>query len=168
MTLRMALAGSLLVLLTACGSKSPQEVVDGIQAELNSGNFAAASTAAQAALGTEAIKADKALTWRVEKLRLDALAGEKQAAEILAGLTRLKTSNPAQVDAALYASLAGKLSQGHDYLGAIDVVHAGIEQFPDQKARFEGELKNLTAAATAASESGDNAALEKLRSLGYL
>ncbi len=168
MTIRMALAGSLLVLLAACGTKSPQALVDAIQADLNSGNFQAASIGAQSALGLETIKADKALTWRVEKMQLDALAGSKQSADILANLTRLRASNPAQVDAALYASLAGKLSQQHEYLGAIDIVHAGIEQFPEQKARFEGELKNLTLSAKAASETGDNAALDKLRSLGYL
>jgi hypothetical protein len=164
MSLRL-LAACTLALLTACGGATPREQVDAAQAALNSGDFAGARAAAEAALALPEVKADKGLAWRCEKLRLDALAGSRQGAEVLASLERLQASHPAQVDAALYASMTGKLSQAHDYLGATDIVHAGIEKFPDQKSRFEGELENLKKAV---NETGDNAALEKLRSLGYL
>jgi len=167
MNLAPALAAVLLVLTTSCGD-TPQQKVDAAQASLNAGDFAAARTTAEEALSTEAVKADAQLTWRLEKLRLDALAASRQAPEILATLKRLQPTFGTKLDVPLYTTLAGKLSQAREHLGAIDVVQAGIEKFPEQKANFDGIINILKLAAEEAGKAGDNAALEKLSQLGYL
>jgi len=159
-----ALAG----VLAGCADPSAQQRADAAQTALNSGDFGAARTDAEAGLGSEEAKADVALAWRLEKLRLDALAGGRNSVELLASLERLQAAHADRIDAALYVSLTDKLTQVGDFIGAIDVVHAGRAKFPDRAAYFDGELDILIEAAKQAAEGGNNAALDHLAGLGYL
>jgi hypothetical protein len=168
MSARTTLLAGLLLCAVACGGKTAAEHADAAQAALNSGEYAAARSAAEAALKDEAVKADKGLAWRLEKVRLDALAGQKDEDEMLASLGRLGTTNAAQVDAPLYGSLSISLNDAGDIDGAIDVLEAGKQKFPEHTDKFETAKNRIVAAAKKAAEEGNSAELERLKALGYV
>ncbi len=155
-------------MLAGCAEPSAQERADAAQAALNGGKFAAARADAEAGLARDGTTADKALTWRLEKLRLDAMAGSGDGEEVLASLTRLAATHPDKVDASLYVALTDKLAQEGKFVGAIDVAHAGQQKFPDRAEYFDEEMTRLMDAAKRAAEGGDNTALDHLAGLGYL
>jgi hypothetical protein len=162
-SLPAALLFTALVGSAGCAPRSPAEQADVAQAALSQGDFATARAAAQAALSSRAVAGDKALTWKLERIGLEAAAGEGKGADVLAGVDRLAADFPTQMTAELYAKLGNRLADGGDALGALDLVDAGKRRFPEQATAFDGLIESLKDKAE-----GDSAVMDKLRSLGYL
>jgi len=158
------LSSMALLLLIGCGASDPAGLADQAQTSLNAGDYAATVKAADAGLaaldGT-----DPALGWRLERLRLDALAASGDGAATLAALKRLAEAYPKQVTADTYAKAGGALNDAGAHTEAIDVVEAGKARFPQQTAAYD---KLIAAITKAVEEGGDSAAMNKLRQLGYL
>jgi hypothetical protein len=157
MSLALALSGG------GCGAPSPAEQADSAQAALSQGDFATARAKARSALATQGVAADKALAWKLERIGLEAAAGEGKGAEVCAAVDRLAGSFPAQVNAELYAKLCNRLADGGDPPGALDLADAGKQRFPDHAAAFDSLIQSLKDKAGSNSELAD-----KLRSMGYL
>src|SRR5688572_13786409 len=99
----------LLALAAGCGGKSAADYANEAQSALDGGDAPKALTLADAALAQDAVKKDAPVAWRVEQIKLEALAKGGNGAEVLANLERLAGTNPKQITAALYRSLADKL-----------------------------------------------------------
>lgn len=150
-----------LLFVVACGaSLADQET--GARAALDGRDFAKALQLAEAALADPAAAKDKAAAWRLEQIRLEALANDKQSAELLSSIERLAGSYEKQITAPLMRSLADKLKAAGDTQGAINVLAAGDKRFPSDHEAF---LKDIDALKSAGI---DDAATEQLRQLGYL
>lgn len=132
------------------------------RAALDARNFAKAIELSQAALSAPGAAADAAASWRLEQIRLEALANQKQGKEIVLSLARLSRTNAAQVTPTLYRSLAGKLKAAGDTEGAIDVLAAGHERFPEEQQGFVDDIDAIKQGKL------DPAQIEKLKALGYL
>lgn len=152
-----------LLLLAACGGKSPADLTAEAQSALDGGDAAKAVTLVDAALGQDAVKKDAASTWRLEQVKLDALAKTGKGAEVLSNLERLAGTNPKQVNAALYRALADKVKAAEDTAGAIDILAAGDKRFPADHATFQEAIDALKSAGNL-----DPAEVERLKALGYL
>jgi hypothetical protein len=150
--------------LPACGAQSPEEAAQAAQTALGAGRYAEAQATAEEALAAEGVAEDAALSWKLERVRVEALAGQGQGGAVLVELTRLSGTYVGQVTAEFHAKLGGMLNKAGDPLGALDVAEAGKQRFPDKATAFDGLIANLKAAA----EAGDSAVAEKLRALGYL
>ncbi|MHC5209134.1 MAG: hypothetical protein ACYTG2_00265 [Planctomycetota bacterium] len=161
--LPLALCFSVLLLCGGCGSSNPSEEADAAQAALSQGDFATARAKAKSALAAEGVADDKALTWKLERIGLEAAAGEGKGAEVLSAVDRLSGSFAAQVNAELYAKLGNRLADGGDPAGALDVADAGKQRFPEQAAAFDALIESLKTKASSNSELAD-----KLKSMGYL
>lgn len=150
-----------LLVLAACGtSLADQEA--GARSALDGRDFAKAISLAETALKDPAAASDKAAAWRLEQIRLEALANDKQGAAVLSSVQRLSADYSAQITAPLMRSLADKLKASGDVKGAIDVLAEGDKRFPDQHDAFLKDIEALKSAGL------DDAATEQLRSLGYL
>lgn len=150
-----------LLFLAACGaSLADQEA--GARSALDGRDFAKAITLVDAALKDPAAASDKAAAWRLEQIRLEAQANDKQGAAVLSAIERLSADYGPQITAPLMRSLADKLKASGDVKGAIDVLAAGDKRFPDQHDAFMKDIEALKGAGL------DDAATEQLRSLGYL
>ena len=148
----------LLHLLLACGPSLADREADA-RAALDARDWAKAHSTADEAL--EAAGGDAAAAWRLEQIRLDALAGEKNGAEVRASLERLGGTYPKQVNGALYRAVADKLKAAGDGAGAIDVLDAGLKRFPDDAKLFQEQID-------AAKATADPDEIERLKALGYL
>jgi hypothetical protein len=152
--------------LGACGQATLDEDIAALQSSYDGGDFAAVVANAPAVLKRcedEGVPDTKA--WRVEKLQLQAVARQGKGGEALEHLEELSDSRPDKVDGKLYAQVCQLVTDAGDLDGAIDVLHAGVEKYPDLKPVFDPQIKAL--AAKAAAE-GDSAATDKLKALGYL
>jgi tetratricopeptide (TPR) repeat protein len=150
-----------LMFLIGCGPK-PEQLKDEAQQALSVGNFSQAREISTRAL-EQVPDSEKRLIWSLERIRLEALARESQAAEARQALERLAAEYPAQADADLYLAIASYLTDAGDTSGAIDVLIAGDERFPEESEKFQAQIREL-------HDSGlvDPAELERLRSIGYL
>jgi hypothetical protein len=169
--------GGLLILSTAawfaCGRTSATENAEAAQKLVMEGKFAAARKLCEETLATEDAKKDKALSLRLERYRLEAIASDnlpkdeaaaaQRKAEVLATLARLAETYPTQAGAPLFAMIAEDLGRSGDLLAAIDVVEAGKKRFPTMNSAFDEVLEYIKKAAA-----GNDAATEKLKQLGYL
>src|SRR5690606_926446 len=131
------------------------------RAALDARDFAKARQISETALAG-AGSGDAATAWRLEQIRLDALANEKQGTEVAASLERLAGTYPAQVTPALYRSLADRLKSAGDTSGAIDVLAAGDKRFPQERELFARDIEALKQGNL------DPAQVERLKALGYL
>lgn len=107
---------------------------------------------------------DAAMAWRLEQIRLDALANDKQGQEVIVTLARLggnPTYSP-QITPALYRSLADKLKTAGDVNGAIEVLAAGDKKFPQEHEQFAKDIEALKQGNL------DPAQVDRLKALGYL
>jgi hypothetical protein len=151
------------VLLAACGGKSAVELQTEARSALDAGDTARAIAVVDAALGLPSVKADAAATWRLEQIRLDALAKAGKGGDVKTALERLAGTNPQQVNAALYRALADKAKAGGDTNGAIDILAAGDQRFPAEHASFTEAIDALKSGGNL-----DPATVERLKALGYL
>ncbi|MEW6270368.1 MAG: hypothetical protein AB1689_13845 [Thermodesulfobacteriota bacterium] len=150
-----------LLLLVACESSLADREKEA-RAALDARDFATAQNVSEAALVDAASGEDAAVAWRLEQIRLDALAHQKQGAEVVRSLERLATEYPAQVTPALYRSVADRLKTAGDTTGAIDVLAAGDKRFPQEHEVFVKDIEALKQGNL------DPAQVERLKALGYL
>jgi len=154
----MARATTLLLLwgLVSCGS-GPEDQLEKARAHLASGAYAEATAAADRGLETGA---EGATAWRLELAGLEGAARGGSTADVLARLDRLAEAWSAQVTGTLYVQTAGQVKEGGDAGGAINVLDAGARRFPEDQdiARAIAQLK----------QTGTDAEIERLRSLGYV
>jgi tetratricopeptide (TPR) repeat protein len=149
-----------LLFLVGCGA-DPEQLKIEAQHALSVGNFSQAREICTRAL-EQVPESEKRLTWSLERIRLEALARENQAAEARETLERLAAEYPEQADASLYLAIASYLTDAGDTSGAIDILVAGDERFPEESEKFEAQIRELQAGGL------DPAEIERLRSLGYL
>jgi predicted Zn-dependent protease len=150
-----------LVFLIGCGPDLEQ-LKDEAQQALSVGNFSQAREISTRAL-EQLPESEKRLIWSLERIRLEALARDNQAAEAQETLERLATEYPAQANASLYLAIASYVRDAGDPSGAIDILVAGDKRFPEESEKFKAQIQEL-------HESGlvDPAEIERLRSIGYL
>lgn len=151
----------LLLLLCACNSSLADREKQA-RVALDTRDFAKARQIAEAALQDATPGKDAATSWRLEQIRLDALANQKQGPEVVASLDRLAGPYGPQVTPALYRSLADRLKTAGDTTGAIDVLAAGDKRFPQEHEVFAKDIAGLKQGSL------DPAQVEKLKALGYL
>ena len=161
--MRRSLAVLVLSVLAACGGKSPSECCDAADAALKKGSFAEAQSRAEEGLALGG--ADAATAWKLERIKLEALAGNGDLAGLLAGLTAAATNYPGKADDQLYAKLGTALADAGKLVEAIELVEAGKQAFPEKAKSFDGLVASIKKAA---EKGGDNAAVERLRQLGYM
>jgi tetratricopeptide (TPR) repeat protein len=149
--------------LVGCQGKSPADYQKAAQAALDARDPAKAIHLTEEALGQDAVRQDPAMAWRLEQVRLEALARHGKGAQVKTELERLAGVYPKQVGGSLYRSLADGAREAGDNTGAIEILTAGDERFPDEHAKFAEAIEALKNA-----EDLDPAQVEKLKSLGYL
>ena len=149
-----------LALLIGCGPDLEKQKNEAQQA-LSVGNFGQARELSSQAM-EQAPAADKRLLWALERIRLEALARENQGEQALETLERLATEYPTQANASLYLAIASYLKDAGGTSGAIDILVAGDERFPEESEKFKTMMGELEAGGL------DPAEIERLKSLGYL
>ena len=150
-----------LVFLIGCGPDVDQ-LKDEAQQALSVGNFSQAREISTRALESVP-EAEKRLAWSLERIRLEALARDDQPAEALETLERLAAEYPAQANASLYLAIASYARGAGSTGGAIEILVAGDERFPEDSEKFKAQIQELEAGGGL-----DPAEIERLRSLGYL
>lgn len=158
-----SLAVLVLTLLSACGGKSPADCCAAADEALKKGSYAEAQSRAEEGLALNGT--DAGTNWKLERIRLEALAGKGELAQVLAGLTAAAAKHPGMVDDQLYAKLGTALADAGKLVEAIELVEAGKQAFPEKAKSFDGLVASIKKAA---QEGGDNAAVERLKQLGYL
>lgn len=149
-----------LLFLIGCGA-DPEQLKNEAQHALSVGDFSQAREISTRAL-EQVPESEKRLIWSLERIRLEALARENQAAGARETLERLATEYPEQANASLYLAIASYLQEAGDASGAIDILVAGDKRFPEESEKFEAQIRELQAGGL------DPAEIERLRSLGYL
>jgi hypothetical protein len=128
---------AMLLLLAAiswgCGGKSAADYQKEAQAALDGKDNPKAVAIVTEALQKDAVRGDTAAAWRLEQIRLEALARSAKGAEAKAELDRLAAAYPKQVNASLYRSLADKAKAAGDVPGAIDIPRRD-QRFPADHA----------------------------------
>src|SRR5215470_393245 len=119
-----------------CGGKSAADYQQEAQAALDARDVPKALAVVTEALQQDAVRSDAAGAWRLEQIRLEALAKSGKGADVKAELERLAAQYPKQVTASLYRSLADKTKAAGDPAGAIDILAAGDQRFPADHASF--------------------------------
>lgn len=151
----------LALLLLACGG-SLQDQEKEARAALDARDWAGARSVAEKALAESGAASDPAIGWRLELIRLEALASAKEGSEVVSSLERLASAYPQQVTPALYRALAGRLEAADEKSGAIDVLVAGDQRFPAEHEAFAEAIESL------GQRGIDPAEVERLKALGYL
>lgn len=149
--------------LAGCGGKSAADYQQEAQAALDARDAAKAIEVADRALADEAVAKDPAAVWRLQQIRLDALAQAGKGAEVAQDVERLAASYPKLVTASLYRALADKAKTAGDTAGAIDILAAGDHRFPAEHASFAEAIDALKSAGGLDPEQ-----VKKLKALGYL
>jgi hypothetical protein len=146
-----------------CGDKSAADYQKDAQAALDGRDVPKAIAVVTEALQKDSVRADAAAAWRLEQIRLEALAKGAKGADVKIELDRLATAYPKQVNASLYRSLADKAKTAGDTQGAIDILAAGDQRFPAEHASFVEAIDAL-------KQTGglDPAQVQRLKALGYL
>lgn len=161
---RVALA-LICLLLTACGDKTPADPVAAADAALRAGRAPEAESIAVAALAGPAAQGDRALAWRLERLRLTALGAQGRHEDLVAAIAGLARTYPTAVDDQLYGALGfATLEAGHTE-SAIEVAEAGKAAFPERAQAFDNLIERIKERALA---SADDGAIARLKALGYL
>jgi hypothetical protein len=155
-----------LALLVGCGRADPKGCADQGQAALDKGDAVEAQKCAEAGLAVPGVADDKATSWRLERVRIEAFAKQADASSVMTEIVRLGNlyTGPGQVTADFYAKLAQELMDAGKKVECLDLVEAGKKKFPQAASAFDDLIKELQAKAAA----GDNVLLESLKSLGYV
>lgn len=149
--------------VAGCGGKSAADYQSEARRALDAGDTAKAIAVVDEALAKDAVRQDAAGAWRLEQVRLEALAKAGKGPEVKAELERLAGTHPQQVNASLYRSLADRVKAAGNTSGAIDILAAGDQRFPAEHASFVEAIDALKSAGAIDSEQ-----IEKLKKLGYL
>ena len=148
------------MLISGCGDTA-QDLQESARSALESGDHATAASTATDAL--KLASGDRALTWQLEQLRLEALARGGQGEQAAANLERLANDFSAQVKVPLYLATASYLKDAGDTSHAIDILTAGDARFPAAHDQFTAAIQEMNK-----TQELDPAEIEKLKSLGYL
>lgn len=154
------------VLLVACTTCSPPADSGASRAQraLDKQRYAEAISISEAGLAE--VRGDPArgrVIWRLEKIRMEALARSGDVDALLPSLERLSDEFPTQVNAHLLLAFAQDVFDTRDVVAAERLLDWGGEKFPDDGALFSD-------LAIFWKNGGDISpeACERLRSLGYL
>jgi predicted Zn-dependent protease len=145
-----------LLLALACGA-SPQDHLESARKNLQSGQYDPAIQ--DAAEGLKANPDDKT-AWGLQLAILEGYARSGKAAETKQKLDELSTAHPDRIKASDYSGAAQQLKDAGKTAESIEVLDAGHKRFPDDET--------ISKAIRDAMQQGDPAALERLRSLGYI
>ncbi len=118
---------ALAVQLAACGGKSAADYQNDARRALDAGDTAKAIAVVDEGLAKDAVRQDAAGAWRLEQIRLDALAKSGKGADLKIELERVAGTHPQQVNASLYRSLADRVKAAGDVptcFHASDLQHA--------------------------------------------
>ena len=151
------LASGLLSLLAACSGADPKTLISDAYADLGSGDAAAALSKFDSALG-QLEESDPDYD-RAHKGKLEALA-YTDAARCVEEVTKI-ASTLADKD---FAMLGGALADAGNMNEAIDLLDAGMKAHKGSDSLTK--LKDKV--VTKATAEGNDAALAKLKGLGYL
>ena len=152
---RLTLVASVL-LLVSCGL-GPEEQLEKAREHLAAGAYAEAAAAANDGL---AAGAEGPTAWRLELAALEGDARAASTADVLSRLDRLAGAWSAQMTGSLYVQTAGQLKEAGDAGGAISVLDAGAQRFPEDA--------DITRAIELSKQTGSAEEIERLRSLGYV
>ncbi len=147
----------LIVLVLSACSGSPEDQLEKARQHLAAGAYSDAAAAAEAGL---AAGAEGSIAWRLELAALEGEARTAQTAAVQARLERLAASHAAQVTGSLYVQTAGQVKEAGDADGAIGVLDAGAQRFPEDEA--------IAQAIDRLKATGSSDEIERLRSLGYV
>lgn len=156
----LLLTASLLPLVACGGSGDAASLKDEAYKAMDGGDSAAALSKFDQLLAT--LPADAADRVEVSVARCEALAGvdgDRAREEFL------KLAGEHDLSVRDYTAVAGKLQVAKAYEPAVLVLDAGMKAFPDDKAKIEPLIAELTKKAQAA---GDEGAMSALQGLGYL
>lgn len=142
--------------VAGCGA-SPERRLEDARAALARGAYPEALEAARRGLDGGA---SGPIAWRLELAALEAEARGADSAAVLARFERLAAAWSEQLTPALYVQTAGQVKEAGDAAGAISVLDAGAQRFPQNA--------DIASAIAQAKASGSDAERERLRSLGYL
>ena len=154
------------LLLVACGSEEPEtprDHIGAVQTHLNAGDWTAAETAADAALGDLDAASGAGLELRGQKLQALAQSGQTGPASAL--LKELHAEHPEQFGYEEFLVVGAWLAQAGDCTGAVDFLAYGDETFSEHHALFEDAV--LSAGSACGSGDGDEL-IEQLKTLGYM
>ena len=165
MTRRLAILA--LALLAGCGGKDPVATAGQADEALRKGDAVSAQKLAEEGLALPNVAADNGTAWRLERVRLEALAVQGQASTVLTEIERVgKTyAAPNQVNAAFYAKVARELVDAQKLIESLDLIEAGKKKFPKEVDKYDSLIEELKARA---ESGGDNALTNKLAQLGYV
>jgi len=154
------------LLAVACGGPSLDDSITALQSSYDSGSYEQVLQEAPGILERcKSENAGDAQAWKVEKTRLLSLGKLGRGDEATDELARLDGEYQGKVKAELYAQVGNLVMNADEYTQAVTVLDAGAKKFVDKKAVF---LPIIETCKTKATEAGDSAALDALKSLGYL
>ena len=146
-----------LLLALACGA-SPEDHLESARKNLQSGQYDPAIN--DAAQGLQASPDDPKTAWGLELVVLEANARLGKAAETKQKLEELAAAHPDRVTPSMYSGSAQQLKDAGKTAESIEILDAGHKRFPDDETISKGIRE--------AMEAGDPAALQQLKSLGYI
>jgi len=153
-------------LLSACGPASIDDSIAALQDSYNVKDYAAVVADAGPLLDRCASEnAGSASVWRIEKLRLQSLGSQGEGTAVLAALETLDGAHPGKVNAQLYSQIGGFVMATKDYQGAILILDACKQKYPEMAAVFEPQIADLQKRVIEGGTDEDKAALKQL---GYL
>ncbi len=153
-------------LLLSCTRCSPDTDSNASEAQraLDMGRYSEAIALSE--IGLEEVRGDptqRRTIWRLERIRVEALAGSGDVDGVLASLDRLFETFPTHVNTDLYLALAHQVFKAGDPVAAERLLARGAEKFPGDEPVFS-DLSAFWRGGGAISPD----ACERLRSLGYL
>jgi hypothetical protein len=127
-TIVRAAAAGLWLLGAACSGGSPQSALTEANERLAASDWSGAAQRASEAL--EQKGGEAGLRWKLELVRLEALARGGEGAKARLQVQRLAAEYPPQVTPDVYATTAEQLREAGDPASALGVLDAGLLRFP--------------------------------------
>jgi predicted Zn-dependent protease len=147
----------ILLLALACG-KSASDHLDAAREDLDKSQYDPAID--DAGQGLQANPDDKT-EWGLQNVLLESYARSGKATETKQKLEELATKHPDRMTPSMYSGSAQQLKDaGKGGAEQIEILDAGHKRFPDDPT--------ISKMIREAAEAGDPAALERLKSLGYI
>jgi|SRR6185436_5365753 len=146
----------ILLLALACG-KSASDHLEAARKDLDQGQFEPAIQDAEHGLQADP---DDRTEWGLQLVLLEGYARSGKAAETKQKLEELAAEHPDRITASNYSAAAQQLKDAGKSADQIEILDAGHKRFPDDPTISKGIRE--------AAEQGDPAALERLKSLGYI
>jgi predicted Zn-dependent protease len=146
----------ILLLALACG-KSASDHLEAARKDLDQGQFDPAIQDAEHGLQADP---DDRTEWGLQLALLEAYARAGQAADTKQKLDELAAEHPDRIQPSDYSGSAQRLKDAGKGGESIEILDAGHKRFPEDAT--------ISKMIREAAEAGDPAALERLKSLGYI